>query len=198
MKELPSIAALVDSFSKLPGVGVKSAERLAYAVLAMREEDVEQFSKALTDVKGRVHPCPICGLFTEGTKCEVCSDPSRDETTIVVVNQAKDALAIEKMNSYHGLYHVLGGSINASKGIGAEDLAIDPLIKRIRDGHIKEVILATNPTIDGETTALFIAKLLEKEKVEVTRLGYGLPMGSSLDYADSLTLTKAFEGRKKI
>jgi len=128
----------------------------------------------------------------------VCSDETRDHTTIVVVSEPKDALAIEKMNNYHGLYHVLGGSISASKGIGAEDLAIDPLLARVKNDGVKEVILATNPTIDGETTALFIAKLLEGTGVTVTRLGYGLPMGSSLDYADSLTLTKAFEGRKKI
>lgn len=198
MKEPSSISALVDSFSKLPGVGVKSAERMAYAVLAMRQEDADQFSKAITEVKAKVHPCPICGLFTESDKCDICSDPSRDQSTIAVVSQAKDALQIEKMNDYHGLYHVLGGSISASKGVGADDLAIDPLLLRVKKGGVKEVILATNPTIDGETTALFIAKLLEGTGVTVTRLGYGLPMGSSLDYADSLTLSKAFEGRKKI
>jgi recombination protein RecR len=198
MKELPSISALIDSFSKLPGVGVKSAERMAYAVLAMREEDAKEFASSIEQVKTRVHRCPICGLFTENEKCEVCSDETRDHTTIVVVSEPKDALAIEKMNNYHGLYHVLGGSISASKGIGAEDLAIDPLLARVKNDGVKEVILATNPTIDGETTALFIAKLLENTGVTVTRLGYGLPMGSSLDYADSLTLTKAFEGRKKI
>lgn len=198
MKEPSSISALVDSFSKLPGVGVKSAERMAYAVLAMRQEDADQFSKAITEVKAKVHPCPICGLCTESDKCDICSDPSRDQSTIAVVSQAKDALQIEKMNDYHGLYHVLGGSISASKGVGADDLAIDPLLLRVKKGGVKEVILATNPTIDGETTALFIAKLLEGTGVTVTRLGYGLPMGSSLDYADSLTLSKAFEGRKKI
>jgi recombination protein RecR len=198
MKELASISALIDSFSKLPGVGVKSAERMAYAVLAMREEDAREFATAIEAVKSKVHKCPVCGLFTEGEKCEICLDPSRDRTTIVVVSEPKDALAIEKMNNYHGLYHVLGGSISASKGIGAEDLSIDPLLLRVKTEGVKEVILATNPTIDGETTALFIAKLLEGSGVAVTRLGYGLPMGSSLDYADSLTLTKAFEGRKKI
>jgi len=198
MKELASLNALIDSFSKLPGVGVKSAERMAYAVLNMREEDAKQFSEAITAVKSKVHHCPVCGLFTEGEKCEICLDETRDRSSIVVVSEPKDALSIEKMNSYHGLYHVLGGSLNASKGVGAEDLAIDPLLHRVKTEGIKEIILATNPTIDGETTALFIAKLLEGSGLTVTRLGYGLPMGSSLDYADSLTLLKAFEGRKKL
>ncbi|MCI2111075.1 MAG: recombination mediator RecR [Bacilli bacterium] len=198
MKELASISALIDSFAKLPGVGVKSAERMAYAVLAMREEDAKQFAHALEDVKAKVHKCPVCGLYTEGEKCDICLDPTRDRATLCVVSEAKDALSIEKMNGYHGLYHVLGGSISASKGVGADDLSIDPLLTRVKNEGVKEVILATNPTIDGETTALFIAKLLEGAGVTVTRLGYGLPMGSSLDYADSLTLSKAFEGRKKI
>jgi recombination protein RecR len=198
MKELSTISALIDSFSKLPGVGVKSAERMAYAVLAMREEDVLEFSKALADAKGKVHKCPICGLYTEGEKCEICADANRDHQTLCVVSDVKDALAIEKMGTYQGVYHVLGGVISATKGIGADALSIDSLLARVKDDAVKEVILATNPTLDGETTALFVAKLLEGRGVSVTRLGYGLPMGSSLDYADSLTLTKAFEGRKKL
>jgi recombination protein RecR len=198
MKDLASLNSLIDSFSKLPGVGVKSAERMAYATLAMKEEDRDQFAKAINEVTLKVHKCPLCGLYTEEDKCDVCSDPTRDQTTIVVVSEEKDALAIEKMNSYHGLYHVLGGLLSVSKGIGAEDLSIDKLLTRVNNGIVKEVIIATNPTIDGQTTGLFIAKLLESSKVTVTRLGYGLPMGCSLDYADSLTLAKAFEGRKKI
>jgi recombination protein RecR len=198
MKELSTISALIDSFGKLPGVGIKSAERMAYAVLSMRKEDVAEFSKALDDAATKVHKCPICGLYAEDDKCEICLDPARSHETIVVVSQAKDALAIEKMSTFHGIYHVLGGTISAAKGIGAEDLSIDPLLSRIEKEGVKEVILATNPTLDGETTALFVAKLLEGKDVTVTRLGYGLPMGSSLDYADSLTLSKAFEGRKKI
>lgn len=198
MKELASITALVDSFSKLPGVGVKSAERMAYAVLMMRKEDSEEFSKAITNAANKIHPCPVCGLFTEGEKCEICLDSKRDHATLCVVSEFKDALAIEKMNTFQGVYHVLGGVISASKGIGVESLRIDELLKRVDQEHIHEVILATNPTLDGETTALFVAKLLESKNVIVTRLGYGLPMGSALDYADSLTLSKAFEGRKKI
>lgn len=197
MKELPSLTLLIDSFSKLPGVGVRSAERMAYAVLSMKDEDREEFSKAVLGVGSKIHRCPICGLYKEGDKCPVCTDSTRDQSVITVVSEYKDALAIEKMNSYHGLYHVLGGLISVSKGIGAENLRIDSLLSRI-NGTVKEVIIATNPTIDGQTTGLFIAKLLESKNVLVTRLGYGLPMGGSLDYADSLTLTKAFEGRKKI
>lgn len=197
MKQLPSLSLLIDSFSKLPGVGVRSAERMAYAVLSMKEEDREEFSKAVSGLGSKIHRCPICGLYMEGDKCPVCSDASRDHSVITVVSEYKDALAIEKMNTYQGLYHILGGLISVSKGIGAEKLRIDSLMTRL-DGSVKEVIIATNPTIDGQTTGLFIAKLLEKSNVLVTRLGYGLPMGGSLDYADALTLSKAFEGRKKI
>lgn len=198
MKELPSITLLIDSFSKLPGVGAKSAERMAYATLNMDEETREQFSRALMDVGTKIHKCPICGLYEEGERCVVCDDETRDHSVITVVADYKDALAIERMNSYHGLYHVLGGLISASKGIGSGDIAIDSLLHRVDNDHIQEVIIAISPTLDGQTTGLYIAKLLESHHVLVTRLGYGLPMGANLDYADVLTLTKAFEGRKKI
>ncbi|MFA6619588.1 MAG: recombination mediator RecR [Bacilli bacterium] len=198
MKELQAVTALIDSFSKLPGIGVKSAERMAYAVLAMRQEDTLEFAKAIESAASRVHKCPVCGLYTEGEKCEVCLDEKRDHHTLCVVSEVKDALAIERMNKFQGVYHVLGGVISATKGIGADRLSIDALLSRVKNEGITEVILATNPTLDGETTALFVAKLLEGKNVTVTRLGYGLPMGASLDYADALTLNKAFEGRKKI
>lgn len=198
MKELPSIQTLIDSFSKLPGVGVKSAERMAYAVLNFKDEDREEFSRALHNLGERVHPCPECGMYTENEgECDICLDATRNHQLVCVVSEVKDIIAIEKMNSFQGVYHVLGGSINLAKGIGAEDLRIASLLKRVQENNIHEVILATSPTIEGETTALFIAKLLEG-KANVTRLGYGLPMGLSLDYADPLTLAKAFEGRKKI
>lgn len=198
MKELASIATLIDSFSRLPGVGAKSAERMAYAVLALPQEAKEQFSRSIIDVGTKIHKCPICGLYMEGETCPVCDDELRDHSTIVVVSDYKDALAIEKMNSYRGLYHVLGGLISASKGIGSDDIAIESLLHRVDAGSIQEVIIAISPTLDGQTTGLFIAKLLENKNVLVTRLGYGLPMGSNLDYADSLTLSKAFEGRRKL
>ncbi len=198
MRELTSIQNLIDSFSKLPGVGFKSAERMAYAVLNFSEEDRQAFAKSLSSLSENVHKCPICGLYTENPEsCEICQDEERDHNIICVVSEVKDAYAIEKMNSFKGIYHVLGGSINLAKGIGAEELSIAPLLRRIEENKISEVILATSSTIEGETTALYVAKLLEG-KTNVTRLGYGLPMGSSLDYADPLTLSKAFEGRKKI
>lgn len=198
MTELPTFQALVDSFSKLPGIGTKTAERMAYAVLEMREEDAMQFSDAIANAKTRIHKCPECGLFAEGDLCEICSDPSRDTDTLIVVSYPKDAYSFEKINGFRGLYHVLGGVISPSKGMGTSDLRIDALLRRVDELGVKEVIIATNPTLEGETTALFIAKLLEGKNVSVTRLAYGLPMGASLDYADALTLSKALEGRKKL
>lgn len=198
MKELETIQELTDCFSKLPGVGVKSAERMAYAVLAMRSETREEFVNAFTHAETRVKRCPRCGMYIEESNCPICDDPERDHSTLCVVSDIKDALAIERMDSYKGLYHILGGVISISKGIGMEKLNIDTLLSRVEEGEVKEVILATNPTLDGETTAMFVRKLLEGKPVTITRLGYGLPMGSSLDYADRLTLSKAFEGRKEL
>ncbi len=198
MKELASLQALIDSFSKLPGVGVKSAERMAYAVLNFSNEDRDEFVKSIKDISNKIHKCPKCGMYTENpSECDICLDQERDHHLICVVSEVKDVFAIEKMNSFKGVYHILGGSINLAKGIGAEELRIGSLLKRVPEEEINEVILATNSTMEGETTALFIAKLLEG-KVTVTRLGYGLPMGLALDYADPMTLNKAFEGRKKI
>lgn len=200
MKELLTVENLKNSFHKLPGVGLKSAERMAYAFLAMKEEDKEEFLAALGDSIENVHVCPNCGLYIEHDDelCDVCSDPSRDQSTICVVAEIKDALTIENSGLYKGLYHILGGVLSASKGINPDSLTIDKLLKRIEVGTIKEVILATSPTVDGEMTGLFIAKLLEGKDIAVTHLAYGLPMGSSLTYADNLTLSKAFEGRRKI
>ena len=198
MTDLPTFASLVDSFSKLPGIGAKTAERMAYAVLEMREEDAMQFSEAIANAKTRIHKCPECGLFAEDDLCDICSDPSRESSTMIVVSYPKDAYSFEKINNFHGLYHVLGGVISPSKGMGSKELSIDSLLRRIDQLEVKEVILATNPTLEGETTALYLAKLLEGKNVSVSRLAYGLPMGASLDYADSLTLSKALEGRKKL
>ena len=198
MKDLPTFLSLVDSFSKLPGIGNKTAERMAYAVLEMNEEDAFAFSDAIKDVKTNIVHCPKCGLYSEGGECEVCSDPNRDHSTLIVISYPKDALAFEKLNDFHGIYHVLGGVISPSKGIGASELHFEDLFARIEEEGVKEVIIATNPNIEGETTALYLAKLLEGKNVSVTRLAYGLPMGASLDYADSLTLSKALEGRKKL
>ena len=198
MKEPEAISNLANSFSKLPGVGNKSSERMAYAFLRLSKEEQKEFLMAMDGAMNKVHPCPICGLYTDRDKCEVCSDENRDQQTLCVVSDIKDALAIEKMGVFGGLYHVLGGALSVSKGVGVEDLSIDSLLGRIEGGKFKEVILALNPTLEGETTALYIAKILEGKDLSITRLGVGLAMGSTLDYADSLTLSKAFEGRKKI
>lgn len=198
MKELKSITKLIDSFSRLPGIGHKSAEKMAYSVLEMNDEDVEYFSNALLEVKRHIHHCPKCGVYTEDELCEICSNPNRDKTKIIVVSYPKDVIAFEKLGLYDGVYHVLGGVLSAVNGVGINDLNIDDLQSKIKMDKVQEVIIATNPTTEGETTALYLAKILEKENINVTRLAYGLPMGGHLEYADSMTLSKAFEGRKKI
>ena len=198
MKELPTYTALVDSFRKLPGIGTRSAERMASAVLQMRKEDAFEFAEAIQNAKNRVHKCPNCGLFTEEDLCEVCKDGSRDHRVCLVVVSPKDAVSFEAVGSYHGVYHVLGALLAPAKGIGPEALNIEGLKQRIQAEGIEEVIVATSPTLEGETTALFLAKVLEPFGVSVSRLGYGLPSGSSLEYADPLTLSRALEGRKKL
>ena len=197
MKDLKSVNRLIDSFAKLPGVGYKSAEKMAYAVLNMKESDVIEFSKALENVHDKVHKCPICGSYTEEEICEICSDNSRNRQQIIVVSYSKDVLAFESLNTFNGVYHVLGGVISSVNGIGPENLRINELVERIKKDQVQEIIIATNPTTEGEITAMYLAHLLEKENVTVTRLAYGLPMGGHLEYADALTLNKALEGRKK-
>ncbi|MBO5529626.1 MAG: recombination protein RecR [Bacilli bacterium] len=198
MKELATYAALVDSFRKLPGIGTRSAERMANSVLEMRKEDALEFAKAIENAKTRVHKCPICGLYTEEETCEVCKDSTRNHDICLVVVNPKDATSFEAVNNFKGVYHVLGGLLAPAKGIGPEALSIDALKTRVKDENIKEVIVATSPTLEGETTALFIAKILEPYDVKVSRLGYGLPAGSTLEYADPLTLSRALEGRKTL
>ena len=198
MDKLTALVRLQESLAKLPSVGKKSAERMAFAMLEMEDEDLLEFAEAIKDLKTKIHLCPICGNITEDDKCYICNDETRDRTTLMVVSSPKDVIAFENAEGYQGLYHVLGGTISISKGKGIEDLNIASLIERVDKGGIKEIIIATNPTVDGETTALYLAKLLENKNVNVTRLAYGLPMGGNLDYADALTLAKAIEGRRKI
>ena len=198
MEKLKALERVEESFGKLPSVGKKSAERMAYALLDMEEDDLLEFSDAIKTLKKTIHTCPICGALTEHDVCDICSDNSRDRRTVLVVSYPKDVIAFEKADGYRGLYHVLGGTISVSRGKGVDELSIDSLLERIEKEQIKEVIIATNPTVDGETTALYLAKLLEKYEVNVTRIAYGLPMGGNLDYTDSLTLSKALEGRRKI
>lgn len=192
-----SLERLIESFRLLPGVGAKSAERYALCMIDASEEEIENFAKALLDIKTKLKTCPVCGNLTEEQQCEICSDEKRDHETICVVQSIKDVAAMEKTNEYKGVYHVLQGLISSTKGILPEDLNIQSLLDRINE-NTKEVILATNATMEGETTALYLDKVLSRKGVLVTRIAYGLPMGGHLDYADELTLIKAFEGRKKL
>ena len=200
MDGLPSFELLVDSFAKLPGIGRKSAERMASAVLDMDQEDAKTFADSIITAKNRIHSCPNCGLFTENEVCSICANPNRNHHLCIVIAKPKDADGFERIGSIDCTYHVLGGLLSPSKGIDPENLRIDALMERIDKENIEEIVLALNPTIEGETTSLFLAHLLNQNKpnVKITRLGYGLPMGASLDYADALTLQKALEGRKNL
>lgn len=198
MKELKSITKLIDSFQRLPGIGHKTAEKMAYQVLEMNDDTVEYFSDALKEVKHNIHRCPICGAYTENEICDVCVDNSRDKTNVLVVSYPKDVIAFEKIGSFDGVYHVLGGVLSSVNGVSVDDLNINSLFDRIKEQKVNEVIIATNPNTEGETTALYLAKILEHTDVKVTRIAYGLPLGGHLEYADALTLSKALEGRKKI
>lgn len=198
MEKLKALERLEESLAKLPSVGRKSAERMAYAMLDMSDEDLQEFSVAVSELKSKIHSCPRCGNLCEDELCSICSDTSRNQEVLLVVSYPKDVVAFEKSEGYDGLYHVLNGVISVSKNKGIEDLNIASLLKRVEEEKIAEVIIATNPTLEGETTALFIAKLLEKYPVKVTRIAYGLPMGGNIDYTDSLTISKAIEGRRKI
>ena len=198
MKEFSSIAKLIDSFQRFPGIGYKTAEKMAYQVLEMKNENVEYFSDALKEVKEKIHHCPICGAYTEDDICDVCASESRDKTKIMVVSYAKDVLAFEKIGAYDGVYHVLGGALSSVNGKSVNDLNIPSLFDRIKEQKVSEVIVATNPNTEGETTALYLARVLQNTGVKVTRLAYGLPLGGHLEYADAMTLTRALEGRNKI
>lgn len=198
MKELQSIEQLVDSLSLFPSIGFKSAERMAYALLDMSNEDVERLVKNIENAKSKIHQCPICGALTEEDECEICKSSERNHSTCIVVSQAKDVLSFEKIGEFNGVYHVLNGLINPSKNIGPEDLSIRQLLDRIKPEGIKELIIATNGSSEGEITALYIAKLLEAEDVNVSRIGYGMPIGASFDYLDSLTIEKALTNRTKL
>ncbi len=197
--ELKSIEELTQLLHLLPGIGMKSAERMAYQFLQMDDETLEAFSNSLLSLHKKVQICPICGAYMEDNNCSFCSDETRDKDKIIVVSSYKDALAFENLKIYHGLYHILGGNISPTRGIGPEEIRIKSLFDRLNPNINTEIILATDPTVDGETTALYIAKLFENQKnVSVTRLAYGLPMGGHLTYADELTLLRSFQGRKQL
>ncbi|EAC4366610.1 recombination protein RecR [Listeria monocytogenes] len=192
------ITKLIDSFMKLPGIGPKSAARLAFYVLDMKEDDVLDFAKALVDAKRNLSFCSVCGHITDKDPCYICADTSRDRSVICVVQESKDVIAMEKMRDFHGLYHVLHSTISPMDGIGPEDINIPDLLKRLQDDTIEEVILATNPNVEGEATAMYISRLLKPSGIKVTRIAHGLPVGGDLEYADEVTLSKAMEGRREV
>lgn len=188
---------VVESFMKLPGVGHKSAQRLAYHLLTMKQDDINSFSKSLLELGNHIKYCKICGHMSDTDICYICSDDTRNIDTICVVENFQDVYAMEKIREYNGLYHVLNGTVSMLEGRSIEDLNIFTLMDRINE-NIDEIIIATNPTREGETTALYLAKLLETKNVKTSRIANGLPIGSNIDYADELTLLRSLEGRTKI
>lgn len=189
---------LVEEFGKLPGIGPKSAQRLAFHILQTDSSDVTALAQALTDVKKRVRFCEICGNVSEEAECTVCQDPRRDRSMICVVEEPKDVVAIERTREYRGLYHVLGGAIDPMAGVGPDNLRIKELMTRLQDGEVKETVIATDPNLEGEATATYLVRLLGSLGVTVTRLASGLPVGGDLEYADEVTLGRAFSGRREI
>ncbi|MCH4171894.1 MAG: recombination mediator RecR [Lactobacillus sp.] len=192
------IAKLIDSYMKLPGIGSKTATRLAFYTIDMPKEDVGDFAKSLMAAKNDLHYCSICGNITEDDPCDICRDKNRDQSTIIVVEQPKDVMALEKMNDYHGLYHVLHGVLSPMEGLGPDDINIKSLIVRLQKTPVKEVIVATNATPEGEATAMYISRLIKPAGIRVTRLAHGLSVGSDIEYADEMTLLKAVEGRQEM
>ncbi len=199
MKKYPSaLENLIEAFSKLPSVGKKTAERYAlYVFTKMPEEDITDFSNSLISLHKDITICPSCGNIAENGLCSICSDEARDKSQILVVESIKDLYKIESVGEYNGIYHVLGGVISFSKGIGINDLNINSLTEKVKSGSVKELILATNATLEGETTARYIRELLNDSNVKITRLAHGLPVGGDLTYSDEMTILKAFEGRRE-
>ncbi|GGA15910.1 MULTISPECIES: recombination mediator RecR [Paenibacillus] len=192
------ISKLIDAFSRLPGVGPKTAGRLAFHVLRMKEEDVIDFAKALVNVKRNLHYCSVCCNITDVDPCRICQDKSRDGSVICVVQEPKDLVALERTKEFEGYYHVLHGAISPMEGIGPDQIHIAELLKRLGDETVQELILATNPNIEGEATAMYLSRLIKPFGLKVTRIAHGLPVGGDLEYADEVTLTKAMEGRREI
>lgn len=192
------IAKLIDSYAKLPGIGIKTATRLAFYTLAMSDEDVNDFAKNLLSAKRELTYCTICGNLTDEDLCSICQDQTRDKGVVLVVEESKDVSAMEKIQEYRGLYHVLHGLISPMNGIGPDDINLKALISRLMDSQVAEVIIATNATADGEATAMYISRVLKPAGIKVTRLARGLAVGSDIEYADELTLLKAIENRTEV
>ena len=189
---------LIAELSKLPGIGGKTAQRLALHIVSLNDEEARSLTDAITQAKEKMHYCNVCGNLTDESTCSICSDASRDHSTICVVESPKDVPAMERMREYSGVYHVLNGVISPMEGIGPDDINLRSLIVRLQENDVKEVILATNPTIEGEATAMFIAKLVKPAGIKVSRIAHGLPVGGDLEYADTETLSRAMEGRREL
>lgn len=192
------LVKLIEQFERLPGIGHKSAQKLAFFVLNSTTEQAEAFSSAITEAKASIHNCKICQNLTDGELCSVCQDGARDKTTVCVVEDTRYVVAIERTKEYNGLYHVLHGLISPMDGIGPDDIYIKELLARVGDGEIREVIVATNANVEGEATAMYISRLLKPLGIRVSRLAYGIPVGGDLEYADEVTLYRAIEGRSEI
>lgn len=193
-----SLERLTDEFAKLPGIGGKTAQRLAFYVLSLPEEDAQAFAYAITEAKRTVRTCPVCQNLTDAELCPICDDEQRDRSVICVVAEPKDVIALERAREYRGVYHVLHGVISPLNHIGPDDIRIRELLARVAQGGVSEIIMATNPDTEGEATAMYLSRLLRPLEVRVTRLAYGIPVGSQLEYADEVTLLRALEGRREI
>lgn len=189
---------LIGELNKLPGIGEKTAERLSFFILKNSRENVERLADSLREVKEKVRFCSVCGNITEDDPCRICKDETRDRATICVVEHPQDLFLLERVRQYRGLYHVLGGAISPLKGVGPEDVNIGSLLKRVKQGKVTEIILATDPNTEGEATAIYISKLISPHMVKVTRLAYGIPVGGDLEFADEVTLGEALKGRRDI
>lgn len=189
---------MIDGFASLPGIGRKSAQRLAFHVLSLPEGEAERFAETILEARRKVHTCPVCQNLTDGELCPVCSSDGRDRSVICVVSRPRDVLSIERSREYKGLYHVLHGTLSPMNRVGPNDLRIRELLARTQDGTVEEVILATDPDTEGDATAMYIARLLKPLEIRVTRLGFGVPVGGNLEYADDATLLRALEGRREM
>ena len=193
-----SLEMLVDEFNKFPGIGRKTAQRLAFFVMEMDKSEVEKFSKALLEVKDKIKKCRICGNLSEGDICDICESEYRDKKILCVVEEPRDVIAMEKSRTFKGLYHVLNGKIDPLNGIGVNDLNLKSLLHRISNEEIEEIILALNPDLEGETTGMYISKLLKPFGIKITKIASGIPMGGNIEFADTATLTKSLEGRMEV
>lgn len=199
MRQYPKpLARLINEMSKLPGIGTKTAQRLSFYILSLEDKEAEQLASAILTAKKEMKYCSVCGNLTDEDPCAICSDKSRKVDTICVVESPKDVMAMERIREYNGLYHVLHGVISPMEGIGPEDINLMSLLKRLQANDIKELIIATNPNIEGEATAMYIARLVKPSGIKVSRIAHGIPVGGDLEYADEVTLLKAMEGRRDL